>query len=494
MKSFFWGVIGLCLLWFGGTFYFWSHLSLNLTAQELKHLEVLLTESQLEEPFQKDGFLLCFFGPHDPPCPWTSSTLKHDLKLARETKSTVVNLRQGYLLKPQGDRLLLLKIPRPSPAFPPWFPFFFLLGGMACLLLSYVYRQREQKESKACWSWLANWTGKKLKGRALFEAAERKDQEIRRELVTLENELWRLRREREELQRKLRKMEEDLTMVQQTLLQTGSLTALGEFAAAISHELNNPLGIILGFTQHLLEEIPPDHPHYPKLKRIETELERCRRIIQDLLAFARPAPPQIREIDLNDFLEGLIRFTFFEKPTGVQVECFLEEGLPKVSVDPEQLEQVLLNLIKNALEAMEGKGRLTIITRLGHLTRRDCFELALPTSQPGALELLKPPEGAGRVPQLKTEYQPGDPAVIIEIRDTGPGIPKEIQEKIFNPFFTTKKGGTGLGLSISWKLIRRNGGLLRYQSVPGQGTTFQIILPVSKERGDGGKTQDLGHR
>ncbi len=487
MKSFLLGIVGVSLLWLGGIFYFWSHLSLDFTARELKDLELLLSELRLEGPLNKDGLLLCIFGEGEPPCPWTSPTLEHDLKLARETRSTVVNSRQGYLIKPLGERLVLLKISPISIFHTPWLPFFLWAGGMACLLLSYLWYQREQRREKICCGWLRSWTGKELEGKALLQAAEEKDREIRRQLLSLENEIWRLRQEKEELQRKLRKIEEDLTMVQQSLLQTGSLTALGEFAAAISHELNNPLGIILGFTQHLLEEIAPDHPHYPKLKRIETELERCRRIIQDLLTFARPAPPQIKEIDVNDFLEDLVRFTFFEKPAGVRVECFLEEGLPRVRIDPGQLEQVLLNLIKNAIEAMEGKGTLTIVTRLGHLTRQDCFELALPSSHPGAMDLLKPPEGSGRIPQLKTEYQPGDPAVIIEVKDTGPGIPKELQEKIFNPFFTTKKGGTGLGLSISWKLIRRNGGLLRCRSVPGEGTTFQIILPVNKEKDDGGK-------
>ncbi len=476
-------IIGSLLLSLGGALFLWNHLVQMEIRRDLASLEALVQLLDLSQPLSNDHLLLCLFEGEKPsPCPWTTPTLEHDLKLVQETKTTVVNLRQAYLLKPHRGKIVLIKL-LDRRTFPYWIPGILVLDGVACLLLLFVYARRH-REKDLCCEWLARWTGKEERGESLVEAAEEKERELRRLLVQKENAIYELEKEIVELRQRLRKMQEDLAMAQQALLHTGSLTALGEFAAAISHELNNPLGIILGFTQHILEELSPDHPHYPKLKRIETELERCRRIIHDLLAFARPAKPNPREIDPNEFIEELVRFALYEKPGGIEVECYLEEGLPKIFVDPEQLEQVLLNLIKNAIEAMGEQGKLTITTRLGRLTRRDCFELALPSTQPGALDLIKTPEESMRLPEMETKYQPGDPAVIIEVSDTGPGIPEELISKIFNPFFTTKKGGTGLGLSISWKLVRRNGGLLRCKSAPGKGATFQIILPVKKQEGE----------
>ena len=317
----------------------------------------------------------------------------------------------------------------------------------------------------------------------LLSLAVDKFKEMEGELSASKTMCRNLKEEAHSLKRSLRKVTQDLEATQEYLLRAGTLTALGEFAAGISHELNNPMGIVLGFTQHLLDEVPIDHPHYQKLKRMEQELIRCQRILQDLLAFARPQEPVFRQIDVNSLVKETVQFVFYPPVKGIEVVCNLAEGLPEIQVDPDQLEQVLINLIKNALESIEKEGQVIITTGMVSLGREDVIMLNAPVVQPGTLLMEDPGSALSlRIPRVKTDIKPGDPAVKIEVTDTGCGITKEEIEKIFSPFYTTKKEGTGLGLSICWKLIRRNRGILKVTSVPGQGSTFSIIFPIKTHR------------
>ncbi len=291
----------------------------------------------------------------------------------------------------------------------------------------------------------------------------------------------RLADEVKQLRRSLRKTTQDLEATQEHLLRAGTLTALGEFAAGISHELNNPMGIVLGFTQHLLDEVPPDHPHSPKLKRMEIELGRCQRILQDLLAFARPLEPTFAEVDVNRLVRDTLQFIFYPEIEGIEITCNLEEDLPTIWVDPDQTEQILINLIKNAIQAIHDSGKIVVSTSTTTLSREDTVMLTAPVIQPGVLLMEDPGSTLSmRVPRIDGAIKTGDLAVRIDISDTGSGICPDDFKKIFTPFYTTKKDGTGLGLSICWKLVRRNRGILKVKSSPEEGTTFSIIFPVQE--------------
>lgn len=310
--------------------------------------------------------------------------------------------------------------------------------------------------------------------------------DLKHTIYELERENSALKSEIQHLKRALRKTTQDLEATQDYLLRAGTLSALGEFAAGISHELNNPIGIVLGFTQHLLDEVSQDHPHYKKLKRMEIELIRCQRILQDLLAFARPQQPALTLVDVNRLVKGTVQFVFYPGTEGIEVVCNFEEDLPPIQVDPDQLEQVLINLLKNSVQAIDdGQGKIVISTATVTLTHEDTVMLSAPVVQPGALLM----EGSlaplsVRVPRIEGKVKVGDEAIKIEITDNGCGINPQDLQKIFTPFYTTKKNGTGLGLSICWKLIRRNGGILKVRSNPGEGSTFIIIFPLDKERQD----------
>ncbi len=423
--------------------------------------------------------------------PIDSWTIRQDLNFVRDTKVRVFNMAKGYEIFPLQDKFLVIRINALSPRYFIlfWWPFWALLLLLS-LSLWLVLRNRmgEYKEELyQCREFFRQFLDIKqdLPLSEVISLAQKKIQQTEDKIQRQQTEIQRLSEDLEELNRKLRKTIQDLESTQDSLIQAGSLMALGEFAAGISHELNNPLGIVLGFAQYLLDEIPKDHPHYSKLKRMETELQRAQKIIQDLLAFARPAEPRFQYTDINQLVKDTVQFVFYPKVPGIEVECHLDESLPPAYVDPDQIEQVLINLFKNAVEAMPEGGILRIKTSLDQLSPEDCFQLSLPLVQPTSPIMSEwTHDFSRRLPKIGQNYEPGHPAIRIDISDTGTGIAKKDLQKIFTPFFTTKKRGTGLGLSICWKLIRRNGGLLKVQSILGKGTTFSIILPL-KEQGHG---------
>jgi PAS domain S-box-containing protein len=240
---------------------------------------------------------------------------------------------------------------------------------------------------------------------------------------------------------KLRRQAEEL---EQQLIASGRLVSLGEITASMAHEFNNPLGIVMGFAQHLLTETDPASPHYQALKIIDEETKRCQKIIQELLQFARPKSTELTPTDLRQTIEktlGLVANHFYKLK--IEGAVTIAPDLPDVNADAQQIEQVLLNLYLNAIDAMPRGGALSVAAR--------------------------------------THDASGHASVVIAVSDTGFGIEKDSLGRIFQPFYTAKKTrGLGLGLPICERIIKNHGGRIEVESTVGQGTTFKIILPLNQ--------------
>ena len=230
---------------------------------------------------------------------------------------------------------------------------------------------------------------------------------------------------------------------QEQLIQAEKLTSLGQMAASIAHEVNNPLAGVLVYTQLLSKKIAGDN--MPKeialdyLSKMDSELTRSTRLIRNLLDFARQSPPTLKEVDLNDVVNRALDLAAHSAELqNIRVVKELTPSLPRLMADFSQLQQVCTNLILNAIQAMPEGGRLTLRT-------------------------------SANSSQVK-----------IEVQDTGCGISPENMRKLFTPFFTTKeKGkGVGLGLAVTYGIIQRHQGRIEVQSKEGEGTTFTIYLPV----------------
>jgi PAS domain S-box-containing protein len=226
------------------------------------------------------------------------------------------------------------------------------------------------------------------------------------------------------------------------LLQSERLTAMGKLAGEIAHEINNPLGGILLYANLLKEDLVPDHASLTNLNKIIKLATKCRIIAKGLLNFGRSSSRSYMTVDLNQVVRemfGLVEDHKLFKQ--IDTEFLLSDDLPHLMGDRGQIEQVVLNLVINAGEAMQGKGRLTIET--------------------GLLE------GQGKV--------------VLRVSDTGPGVPEQIMPRIFEPFFTTKPQGkgTGLGLSITHGIVQRHGGRIEVSNRPEGGAQFEVLLPVS---------------
>jgi two-component system NtrC family sensor kinase len=234
------------------------------------------------------------------------------------------------------------------------------------------------------------------------------------------------------------------------LMQSSKMAALGKMAAGVAHEINNPLQIIgdqAGWMKDLIgEEDLTKSQHLREfeecIRKIERHVERCRAITHRLLRFGRRMETTQEQVDVNQVLAETI--TFLENEAhyrDIHILTFYDEMLPKITTDQNQLQQVFLNIIDNAIDAIGKAGTMSI----------------------------------------KTYFQ-SDPRkqVVVDISDTGPGIPQEIRGRIFDPFFTTKKAneGTGLGLSITYSIVEKLGGQISVKSGSGRGTTFTIALPV----------------
>jgi two-component system, NtrC family, sensor kinase len=237
--------------------------------------------------------------------------------------------------------------------------------------------------------------------------------------------------------------------IQSKLLQTEKMAALGQLVSGIAHELNNPLTAIMGYAQLLLGH-GLDPGQFSEATKVYQEAERARRIVKNLLYFARETAPERTRVNVNEIVERTLALRSYElKLENITVTCELAPGLPQTIADPFQLQQVVLNLLVNAEQALlESRGHGHVLIRTSHVI-----------------------QGLGR--------HVAD-SIVLEVSDDGPGIAPEIASRIFDPFFTTKQPGlgTGLGLSIVYGIVHQHHGEVTFENQPGGGARFVVELPL----------------
>ncbi len=299
----------------------------------------------------------------------------------------------------------------------------------------------------------------------------------------------RLKENQDSLEKYLESLElanNQLKQTQEELIRTEKLASVGRFAAGVAHEVGNPLGAILGYTNILRKEGMDRDESKDYLKRIEKEIERINKIVRELLDFARPSKLEIREVEINKIVESTLSLLSYQKDfKNIETRLDLQSNLPVIKGDESQLSQVIINIILNAIDAMPDGGILQIQTE-GHVMEHlydDWFQRPYPPrrkSDPMESDysyLRK----SDPLSAFSTKFSKGDRLVKVRISDTGSGIKKEDLENIFDPFFTTKAPdkGTGLGLSISLKIVESLGGEIRVESELGKGTSFEIYFPAA---------------
>jgi len=300
----------------------------------------------------------------------------------------------------------------------------------------------------------------------------------------------RLKENQETLEKHLKSLESTnrkLKQAQEELLRTEKLASIGRFAAGVAHEVGNPLGAILGYTSILQSDGLGREEAKDYLKRIEKEIERINHIVRELLDFARPSKIEIKNVEVNNVLKNVLSLISYQKNfKNIETHLKLKSDLPIVKGDENQLSQVFMNIILNAVDAMPNGGSLIIKTE----------DLIVGNSILSGFQNLNPPRRKGdpeeadfsqmRKPDpwatLFTKFSRGDRLVKIRITDTGIGIKKEDIKRIFDPFFTTKSPdkGTGLGLSVSLRIVESLGGEIQVESEVGKGTSFDIYLPAGE--------------
>jgi PAS domain S-box-containing protein len=255
-------------------------------------------------------------------------------------------------------------------------------------------------------------------------------------------DITRRKRAEEALRQNEEKLRQQAQELEQQLIMSGRLVSLGEVTASMAHEFNNPLGIIMGFVEDMLSSTDPADPNYRALQIVDEESKRCRQIVRDLMEYARPRSIEFCSTSIADVIEKtlqLVENRLYKQK--VAVEKRLDPDLPRIQADSPQLEQVLVNLYLNAIDAMPEGGKLTVEARMAQT------------------------DGTA-------------PMAVITVADTGFGIAEMDLPKIFQPFFTAKKRrGIGLGLPICQRIIKNHGGRLEVESQPGTGSTFKIYLP-----------------
>ncbi len=236
-----------------------------------------------------------------------------------------------------------------------------------------------------------------------------------------------------------KKAEKEKEKLHAQLMQQSKLAAVGQLAGGVAHEINNPIGVILGFAQSLVKRIKDDDPFAMPLKSIEREAARCKRLVGDLLTFSRVGKSQAEGMDVNKAIDETLSLVEAKaKMRSIQLARNYQQDLPPLMANRNQLQQVVMNLCNNALDAMPNGGTLTITTlRSG------------------------------------THFS-------IQVQDTGDGMTEEVKQRIFEPFFTTKEvgKGTGLGLSLCYEIIQRHNGTIEVESEVSRGTQFTVKLPL----------------
>jgi signal transduction histidine kinase len=253
-------------------------------------------------------------------------------------------------------------------------------------------------------------------------------------------------------------MTRDLKQSQENLINAEKLGSLGTMAAGMAHEIKNPLVSLRTFTQLLPQRFEDEEFRKKFATVVPQEIDKINKIAESLLRFGRPHKPELTAVNVNEVLEEILAlFDNEARKNNVRITTKLAE-LPKITADAGQISQALVNIILNAIQAMEKGGELTVKTDVGEVIKLG-------------------PSGSEEEEEAKPV-----PVVFVEITDTGPGIPEENLKKIFDPFFTTKEvGGTGMGLPITLRIIEDHHGTIRVKSQVGKGTTFLVTLPQSHE-------------
>jgi signal transduction histidine kinase len=245
-----------------------------------------------------------------------------------------------------------------------------------------------------------------------------------------------------------KKLDDETRDLYHQLLQAEKMAALGQTISGVAHELNNPLATILSWAERLSQRSTLDDHVRRGVETILSESERAARIVRNLLTFARKRQTTRAMVDVNQVVRETLSLRAYEqRVSNIVVVDALAAGLPQVFADGHQIQQVLLNLVINAEQAMlTANGRGTLVVRTWHDADQE--------------------------------------SVILEINDDGPGIPDDVQPKIFDPFFTTKEvgKGTGLGLTVAYAIVQEHGGRIRLESRPQSGASFYVELPVSGAR------------
>ncbi len=260
----------------------------------------------------------------------------------------------------------------------------------------------------------------------------------------LETEKWELEAWGTTLEKKVQERTDEIKRIHSQLFRSEKLASLGKLAAGVAHEINNPLTGILTNSSLLLEDLDPQDPRREDVEVMVKETIRCREIVKRLLDFAKQTKPQKKLTDINALIDNIILLVRNQTSfRSVRIEKNLDPSVPEIQSDTDQIQQVFVNIILNAAEAMTKGGSLTITSSLS----------------------------------------PARDFINISFADTGPGISEADREKIFDPFYTTKEHGTGLGLSISYGIVEQHGGSISVESTPGKGSTFIIHLPITSMEG-----------
>jgi len=252
--------------------------------------------------------------------------------------------------------------------------------------------------------------------------------------------------EMEEIQQELRARIAAQREAESRLVQAAKLAAVGEMAAGIAHELNNPLTSVVGFTELSIESLSIESPLRHDLELVLREANRARSVVRRLLDFARQREVMRTRGDINEIVDDVVVLTkHLLLTSGVELRMKLKPGLPWVLIDRNQIKQVLLNLVNNALYAM--------------------------------------PNGGVMVIETWEHERHGEPFVALAVRDSGEGISPQNLERIFEPFFTTRgdQGGTGLGLSVTYGIVTEHGGVIEVESQVNSGSSFVVFFPLQEQ-------------
>lgn len=237
---------------------------------------------------------------------------------------------------------------------------------------------------------------------------------------------------------------EQRRLMELQIAQADKLASLGQLSAGVAHEINNPMGIILGYTQLLLREEAPDSEKHSDLKIIEKHVKNCKAIVEDLLSFSRSSKTEEKTHKIHEIIDEVLNFVEQHgKVEHLDIIRRYDEAVPAILLDEKKIKQVFINLIMNASHAIGGSGTI----------------------------------------EIRTNYEQPSDSIQVQVIDSGYGISKTDMKRIFDPFFTTKPTGegTGLGLSVSYGIIKDHHGEITVESEPGQGSTFTVMLPVKKE-------------